>query len=403
MTETIRPSGWDQQAIHRIADAAYGGLQGLFEAMNWPERGRDMMPAVGARVVAAYESVANFVAAHEPPDMPGLDEILAAPAPDVWLTGSHGFAPHNWGFLGFTRHWMRDRFLRESRPGALVVVYGASRAAKHERGKVLGVQQMSHHTGSAREFMSPEAWKEKFADPDRRDKWNDAVQAVRAWKVTPETRPDVREFAPITFKPARALVIGAQGMCLTFDEARNMLALDLREVPVFRGAAVEQCVAGPAAMVLRPSKAGPVSGTGRWIREAEGPKHLYILRLTGNCDHFLGEPAGDSVVIKVGMSRSPSTRCDDHNRALPKCAFSWTIERSTFAEGRDPFPSSHRALVGEQAMKDYLERAGRSLGGEFFLASPDRVERAWRMGVSAAENGGEITTSSRSADTSASR
>ena len=36
-------------------------------------------------------------------------------------------------------------------------------------------------------------------------------------------------------------------------------------------------------------------------------------------------------------------------------------------------------------MKDWLDRYGNSLGGEFFLADPDQVERAWKRGVAAAE------------------
>ena len=384
MSDSDRQPGWDRQAIMRIAREQYGSLEAMFDAHGWDAGGRVISQIAPTLVVDSYGSVEAFVLAH-PDIVPDAFDIVSAAEPDVWLTSFYGFAPRNWGFLGFTVPWMRDRFIRESRPGALVLVYGASGAAPDERGRLLGIQQMSHQTGSAQDFMEPSEWAKKQANPDRRDKWNLAVRAVRAWKVTAETRPMIRDFASDTFTPGRAQVIGAQGMRLTADEARKLLTLDLQEVPVFGGPSIDQCVAGPAAEILRPSKAGPVSATGHWRREAEGPKHLYILKLEGNGDHFLGEAVGDNLVVKVGMSRSPDTRCDDHNRALPKCAFEWTVSFSTFLDGRDAFPNSRPALVGEQAMKDFLAANGRSLGGEFFLANRDQLAEAWHRGVAAAE------------------
>lgn len=313
-------------------------------------------------------------------------EAIECDPPNVWLTSFYGFAPRNWGFLGFTIEWMRSRFVRESEPGALVVVYAASGAQPAERGKIIGIQQMGDRIGDAREFMTPNAWAEKQANPDRRDKWNLAVQAVRAWQITPESRMSVQDFAPDTYSPGRSQVIGAQGMKLTSAEARKILDLDLVEVPVFGGPPIDGFMPGPAAEVMKPSRPGPVSQTPHMVREAEGPKHLYVLRLNGNADHMLGRSAGQRTIVKVGFSRSPETRCADHNRALPACAFQWQVDRSTFAEGRNPFPSSHHALAGEAAMKDWLEQVGESLGGEFFLADPQTIERAWEQGLHAAEN-----------------
>jgi hypothetical protein len=122
-------------------------------------------------------------------------------------------------------------------------------------------------------------------------------------------------------------------------------------------------------------------------RESEGPKHLYILRLQGDTDTFLGEAAGDKIVVKAGFSRSPQTRCDDHNRALPRCAFQWGVHFSGGAAGYEPYPSSEYAKAGERAMQEVLCRqpAGMSLGGEFFLAAPELIEEAWTKGNLAAK------------------
>jgi len=391
MKAPSRQRGWDKQTVNQIARDEYGGLDEMFEAHGWAKPSdRTRGQIAPTMVVQTYGSVENFERAHQDgingnPFVNPLATIEGS-YPDVWLTSFYGFAPRNWGFLGFTDERMRMRFVRESRPGALVVVYAASKAAPDERGKVIGIQQMGARLGDASEFMPPEAWAEKQANPDRRDKWNLAVQAVRAWRVTPETRMRVEEFAPETYRPDRSQFIGAWGMKLSADDARNILKLDLVEVEVFGGLAAFDGLPGDARSRLKPSRPGPVSQNGHWSKEAEGPKHLYILHLAGDADALLGYPANGSRIVKVGFSHSPDTRCDAHNGALPACAFKWKVDFSTFLDGRKPFPSSGHAKAGEQAMKDLLEKDGQSLGGEFFLANKIAVDRAWKAAIEAAEN-----------------
>ena len=59
-----RAPGWDSRAIAETAKKKYGNFTRLFEAHNWPERGRDMMPKVQSRVKQTYGSVAEFVRHH---------------------------------------------------------------------------------------------------------------------------------------------------------------------------------------------------------------------------------------------------------------------------------------------------------------------------------------------------
>lgn len=389
MRPATRAQGWDAKAIRDVAQQHYGGFEAMFEAHGWPERGAAMMPAQGRRVRDFYGDVTQFEQAHltGPEGCPFVNPLaaIAGSESDVWLTSFYGFAPRNWGFLGFTSEGMRKRFVRESRPGALVVVYAASKASPDERGRVIGIQQMGARLSDASEFMPKEAWAEKQANPDRRDKWNNAVQAVRAWRVTPETRMRVEDFAPESYSPGRSQFIGAWGVKITSDEARNILDLDLVEVEVFGGHSAFDGLPGPASTILKPSRPGPVSQTGHWAKEAEGPKHLYVLRLSGNADHLLGYPSNGHSIVKVGFSHSPQTRCDTHNSAIPACAFKWLIERSSFVDGHEPFPTSRHALAGEKAMKDLLAAQSKSLGGEFFLADNQSIDRAWTVAIRAAQ------------------
>lgn len=374
--------GGDAQAIKRVAESYYGGYGNMFEAHRWPERSTKIMPAVQSRVVEAYGSVRAFEQAHERGALMFPMEAIKADPPNVWLTSFYGFRPEEWGLLGFTDEARRRGFLQGSQPGVLVVIYGAGQASRDDLGKIIGIQQCSHQTGHTRLFMSPAEWAAKERDPERKDKWNFAVKATRAWRVTPESRMSVTDFAPKATASGAWQHIGARGVPLSRQEALNVLKLDLQEVDVYGENTILGSAPGTAKEILAPSKAGPVSQNSYVTREAEGPKHLYILRLVGDADAFLGEASNGQVIIKAGFSRSPQTRRDDHNRALPRCAYHWEVLWSGNTSGYDPYPTSDHAKAGEQAMQRVLCTLprGRSLGGEFFLADPTLIEEAWHTG-----------------------
>lgn len=390
MTDQDRSPGWDKREVNRIARDLYGGLGSLFDAHGWATDGRVISQIAPTKVVQTYGSVEAFGRAHADgvDHNPMLNPMAAIEGdpPEVWLTSLYGFTTESWGFLGFTDVRMRTAFLNKSKSGALVVVYAAGRAPADLRGKVLGVQQVSHRIGTKWDFLAPERVDGERADPDRAAKWLHALKLIRGWRIAPECRPSIEDFAPETYNAKNARAIGSMCLRLTISEAQRVLDLNLVEIPVYGGAPVEPQLPGPATQVLLPSRPGPVSQSGYMVREAEGPKHLYILRLHGDADKFLGYAASGHSIIKVGFSVSPQTRCHAHNGALPACAFEWKIEKSTYAEQRSPFPSSRHTLAGEGEMKKLLANEGKSLGGEFFLADTKLVDRAWKAAIVAAEN-----------------
>jgi hypothetical protein len=388
MTDSSKYSqGGDAQAIASIARGYFGSFKNMFESHGWPEAGDKMVIAAPSRIVEKYGSIRAFEEAYAPGErMHPLAAIYSDP-PNVWLTSFYGFMPEEWGFLGFTPEAQRSTFVSKTQPGVLVVAYGASKAGKDEVGKVIGVQQCSHQIGLSRNFMSPAAWEKKDRDPERRTKWNFAVKVVRAWRVTSETRMDVNDFAPEATANKAWQHIGSQGVRLSRRESLRILKLDLQETDVYGETPIAASFSGTARQILGPTKAGPVSQSPYVVKEAEGPKHLYILRLQGDMDAFLGAPTHGRMVVKAGFSRSPTTRCLDFNCALPKCAFEWKVHYSGLQEGYDPYPTSDHAKAGERAMQSVLGRPPRgwSLGGEFFLAEADLVNEAWRKGNLAAK------------------
>ena len=385
MLEQDHERGWDAAAIRKIVRRRYGGYARCFRAHGWPERGSGMRAAVRRRIEATYGTLPVFERWHA--DSPASPcEVVRADPPDVWLTSYWRFREPYLSLLGFTRERDRQRFLADSGPGALVVVYAAKHreALPETRRKVLGLLQVAGPAVPARLFMSARHWEEKQQDPDRERRWNHTLRVGRAWRITAESRCWVGEIAPRTYARENPQNIASRGARLDPSEAVGILDLDWLEVPVRDGPAVEWAVPGPGRDVLSPSRPGPVSQAPHTVREAEGPKHLYVLRLQGDASTFLDENAAGRMIVKVGFSCSPEARCDNYNRMLPQGAFRWRVHRSTFRGQEGPFPSSAHAVAGEDRMKELLDRDGRSLGGEFFLATGADVKRAWGQGIEAA-------------------
>ena len=377
-----REPGWDKRAVNGIAKSYYGDLEAMFDAHGWDKGNKTFGQIAPTLVVNTYGSIDKFVQDHPPlQTMSPRAAILSSP-PNVWLTSFYGFTPEDWGMLGFSNNGQRNHFVRETEPGALVVVYAhKSMAPKHQRGMVIGVQQVSHRVNNAKAYMSPAAWLRKETEMDASDKWNLAVKATRAWRVAPESYMPIEEFAPESYSTARAQFIGSQGVRLTNAEARRVLDLTLIETSVFGELPIDAAIAVRGSDLLAPSKPGPVSQSGYFCKEAEGPKSLYVLRLVGNEDAFLGRSAEGSMIVKVGISKSPISRRDTLNSALPSGAYRWEVITSNEIENLAQFANSKLAIRAENAIKEHLYRSQQSLGGEFFLATDQAILDAWNYAI----------------------
>ena len=158
---TAYAQGGDAQAIQKVAKAYYGSYRNMFAVHGWEVPGEKMMTSAPTFIVRDYGSIARFEELHEPGEHMSPMQAIYDEPPNVWLTSFYGFRPELWGFLGFTDEGRRRSFIEGSRPGVLVVVYGAGKAAKDDLGKVIGIQQCSHRIGDAQRFMAPHEWASK--------------------------------------------------------------------------------------------------------------------------------------------------------------------------------------------------------------------------------------------------
>lgn len=312
----------------------------------------------------------------------------------VWLTSFWGFEPQAWGCVGFSDKWRRDRFLSDAQKRALVAIYVTKgRGPENQRGKVVGILETTGDVGHIGEFLSGDAFAAKEADPESRGKWEYAVRVTRAWVIDEAEWQDVEEIFPLAYSGSAAQAIGANGVKVSLEEAARLASLTVQEVPVYGQTGKLDSVVRPFSDALKPSKAVMPAKEPYFVGEVDGPKHLYILKLEGGEEEWLGRPVdkdADKMIVKVGFSKSPYMRRNQIQSAYPDGRFKWEIFRPDEVPDAAPYENAAIAIKGEDSMKARLIKGGaESLGGEFFLADEWLVHKCWtarRVGAEKAIN-----------------
>lgn len=293
----------------------------------------------------------------------------------AWITSFWGWSPGSWGTIGFTRPGRRNTIVRKTTDPFIMVIYVTKSAPSSDpdiRGKICGFYLVSHIEGHRDDFTSADR---HSLNPE---KWAYSLKAIRAFSFLPEYRLDIDKFDPTLGPRARSVAASGEEI----DEAHHTVLRHLPyvEVEVFGGGDVMvgdiQVPDKDGHMV----KAGPVN-RGGYVVPGEPPdteKELYALALDGDVTTFLGEPDRGRSIFKIGLSMSPKTRLEAFRKSLPRGTYSWRLHRSTRVDGHPPYPTFEAAEAGERSMKDYLGHHGRWLDGEFYAASLDTFEIAWR-------------------------
>ena len=354
----------------------------MSDAHGWDNvPGNELMRSANKFVVRDYGSVRSFWAAHED-------------AGDIWdrgykvrFTSVFVWEPDKWAAIGWSGaggKTTRDKLLKEMKDPFIMVCYVVTknnkRAKKETLGKVVGFYLVSHKKGHRNEFSHPECHE---SCPKQ---WTHALRALRAFSFLPESRIDANKFYPDL--GGNAMEITSQSVPLDKKLIARIREIPWREddiyrpVPALRNNVMARLSSPSRGMV----RAGPASNEGYIVSGGTQslPRELYILRLEGDADAYLGQAANGQEIIKVGLSVSPERRKSDFQKALPKGAFHWEAIRTMRSCGLPPCSSHSIAVKGEDAMKNYLEKKAEWLGGEFYLAKKQDIDEAWRLGCQAA-------------------
>lgn len=297
----------------------------------------------------------------------------------VLFTSFWGWTPETWGTVGWTGKGgltRRTNLLKQLTDPFVTVAYVTSNKSYIDpklKGMIAGFMLVTHQTGERDDFTHP------IHHAADRDKWQHSLRAVRAFSYLPEHRLPVVDFDPSIM--ARARSVSAMGEILT---DRRQIAR-LRETPWVEvdvyshdGDGEDQEEFRPASGMVRP---GPAAGDGYLVSSGtrELPRDLYVLRLQGDTNAYLGRPVEGRAIYKIGLSVSPDMRRQTFQKSMPRGAFEWRVARTSSDTGFGKCPSFDAAVAGETAMKTHLVENAEWLGGEFYLATEASIEAAWHI------------------------
>lgn len=314
---------------------------------------------------------------------------------DVWtdfrsvlFTSLYGWTPDTWGCIGWSNNEgrsHRDKLLKELSDPFICVCYVTGKGNGREtemEGMIGGFYLVSHVIGDRDEFTHP------IHHTERPESWRHSLQAIRAFSYVPEYRCRARVLFPKLLGNGSARSVARWGKEIDGAEIEKLRDIPWVEVPVFSSGTNRQrpneLDDASAGMV----QAGPASGSGYVVSGGtrELPRELYVLRLSGDIEAYLGRSPEGASIYKIGLSFSPELRRMSLQKSMPEGAFKWKVVRTTQKDGDCRYSSFSAALAGENAMKQHLASNSEWLGGEFYLASREVVADAWKLGRQAASD-----------------
>ncbi|QRZ15584.1 hypothetical protein JWJ88_14725 [Paracoccus methylovorus] len=307
----------------------------------------------------------------------------------VLFTSFWGWTPETWGTVG----WSGDRgktrranLLKGLTDPFITVCYVTSNKTYIDpklKGMIAGFMLVTHETGDRDEFTHPI---HHARDPDQ---WRHSLRAVRAFSYLPEYRLRAQDVFPELSRTARH--VSAMGEVIADSAVINLL----RQTPWIEVAAYspaimdvsnanEEVTAGGA---VRP---GPDNEGGYSVPPRFGKlaRDLYVLKLEGNTNAYLGRSAEGRAIYKIGLSASPDMRRQLFQKSMPRGAFQWVTVRTSSGSGFSAFNCFADAVAAESIIKKQLVECAEWLGGEFYLANEDDIETAWHAAHASVHIGG---------------
>lgn len=307
----------------------------------------------------------------------------------VLLTSYWGWSPESWGMVSFANSARRENLLKELTDPFVALIYvtkGSSGPSKSLRGKVVGFYLVSHQKCHRNEYT------EVHHHSNNPEKWNFGLKAIRAYSFHPESLISIDDFDSTVATGSRAQAIGTHGEILrdqsNWLKLRNM---PFREEPCFGQYFNEDRIPEPQVNEqIGMVHAGGLSRNGYYVspKTAHLPRKLYVLKLDGDADSFLGKSTEMKSIYKVGLSISPETRRQAFQKSLPNGAYNWSVYLTSNDNQNEVDLTFEAAVAGETTMKKYLARHGEWLGGEFYLASKVDISEAWQQGCAVASKFG---------------
>lgn len=295
--------------------------------------------------------------------------------PKIFATLAWGFAPDQWGAIGFSLETIRNQLADQLRiSGGLVLTMGTmgNETAEPERGRLLGLHMLGTRPVLTKELVEPGMWAEHLVENGGEPKWPFGLPIISAERFT--DLPLRAQLLPRLHQENLHRKLASNFEPLTGEEASRVLSCS-RE-------AVTEIWSSPAgafvSRVLPRKPTGPPPPQGqRLLTAISGPAATYCFRLRGSAlpqiaRGIIGWPT-DLVIYKVGFSNDPKRRLGELNAYLPdELALGW---EAAWAQWHS---DEINAWAMEQAVfRVLIARNAKHIKGEIFAAREMEMQSAF--------------------------
>ncbi len=276
----------------------------------------------------------------------------------------YGFSPEKMPVITFSQKGSRDRLLRDSADGEVIVFVATKgdETADEDKGKVLGAAQIGRKAVRTHEVVDISALPEKdFIDGKFR--WPEAIPMLRAWRFDPPAvANEVFENGNL---PPHAQ---AHAVPLSDADEAHVRSLIWVEVELQDTEERQRQQRLSDAFASQPTKPGPVPSPGTYTVNIfeKDRAWTYAARF------------GASSIWKIGHTSDLEQRMLDLNVHIPV----EYLEERWLIGWEQKWPSTERAREMEQRVLSIL--ADKRTHGERVKCGENELKRAWVQAIAAA-------------------
>ena len=314
-----------------------------------------------------------------------VDDIWPEDAP-ILFASTYGWSPETWGMVSFPHDSSLRKLLDKlDDPFVCVEYITGNSGEKYLSGKIVGFSLVAKEIGHRNELTHP------ICHDAKPGLFQYGFRRIRAFRFHSDFLLKANEVFRNLGDIGRT--IGTHGVIVSDrKKLRKMRKIPYIEVPVYSSSKNTEPLHEELPILNHMVPAGPVNSGGYAVPE-RAPKiswKNYILRLNGGTGAYLKRRKEASFIYKIGISVDPDMRRDFFQKSMPKGRFEWEIYKTSKNENKRL--DFYKARAGEDAMKSYLsENANKNkdvewLGGEFYLASEKRINKAWKIGCASSLN-----------------
>lgn len=281
---------------------------------------------------------------------------------NIFITRVWGFDPENWPVIPFIKDGHRDKLLRESSPGDLIVFVATKGDPTLEelRGRLLGMAEIGREAVDTLDVIGdgphePWAYNEKG-----QFRWPKAIPMLKAWRFKPQ--PMLLDV--IDRQLPRSAT--SQGVLLSANDAdavRNLKKTEVVEIKKTETLKQAQLLGKALSASGQTTGPKPSSWTGETGRDVNRTSFTYAFRF------------GDTDIWKIGHTIDVEKRLKEVNLHIPSEVIpcQWV---SRYAQRWGSEPDAHAM---EQRVLEALEK--KRTEGERVKCTERELLSAWLVGI----------------------